>query len=51
MKAETALITINGEAKLKVMLIPENQKELDFLKDALDKAEGFGVSASLEIPQ
>lgn len=49
MKAETALITINGVAKLHVTLIPEDEKDLVFLKDALEKADGFKVSASLGV--
>jgi hypothetical protein len=45
MKAQTALITVNEVTKLHVLLMPEDEKEVAFLKKALDKAEGVkGVS-------
>jgi hypothetical protein len=49
MKAQTAKITINGKATLKVMLMPETERELAFLKDALEACEDHAVSAQLSI--
>ena len=46
MKAETALITINGNETLKVLLIPETEQELIFLRDALDRNPDTAISFS-----
>jgi hypothetical protein len=39
MKAETAIITINGYPVLKVLLVPENEDEARFLDRALEERE------------
>lgn len=49
MKVEVATVSINDITTLKVLLVPENEKELSFLMDAVDKCEGYEVSASTEI--
>jgi HKD family nuclease len=50
-KISSASIVGQHETKLKVLLQPEDEKELAFLKDALETCEGFDVSAALEIEQ
>ncbi len=49
MKAETALIVINGRVTLKAVLIPEDEDERKFLVDALEKAENYKLSAAIGI--
>jgi len=44
MKAQTALIRINDRFTLKVLLQPEDQKEQDFLENAIEKDPDIGVS-------
>ena len=44
MKADTALITINQECVLKVLLVPETDDELEFLQRALKEAVTYRVS-------
>ncbi len=44
MKAETAMITINGRSVLKVLLQPETEKEDKFLEEAFDKCEDYKLS-------
>jgi hypothetical protein len=49
MKAQVAKITINGESVLKVSLMPEDEKEVVFLKDALETCGSYDLSASFEM--
>jgi hypothetical protein len=44
MRVQTALITINGKAVLKILLIPEDDNDLSFLNDAWEKAVDHDVS-------
>ena len=48
MKAETAVITIDGKATLKVRLQAETKEELEFLKEALEKCGDYKLSAAME---
>ena len=43
MKAETAIISINGRASLKVLLLPETEEERTFLATAQESCEDFAV--------
>lgn len=44
MRAETALITIDGVTKLKVLLVPENEIEATFLIEAVETADDVDLS-------
>jgi len=44
MRVETALITINSRTVLKILLIPQDDNDLAFLKDAWDKAVDHDVT-------
>lgn len=46
MKAETAVVTINGRSVLKVLLVAEDEKENAFLNTALEKCEDYKLSFS-----
>jgi hypothetical protein len=50
MKAETAVITINGKSTLKVRLVPETEGEHEFLEYALRECEDYEVSAAVTPP-
>lgn len=49
MRVQTALITINGKAVLKILLIPEDEGDLSFLKDAWEKAVDHDVTYQRKI--
>jgi hypothetical protein len=44
MRVQTALITINSKAILKILLIPEDDNDLSFLNDAWEVAVDHDVT-------
>jgi hypothetical protein len=49
MRVQTALITINGKAVLKILLIPEDDDELSFLNNTWEVAVDHDVSYQMLI--
>lgn len=50
MKAETAVVTINGKSTLKVRLVPETEDEYEFLSYASRECTDYVVSAAVTPP-